>query len=194
MKRRNPVKIDDAKYYERIWAKEEWVRHGHKFDNVRLRALIRDVKPGDRVLDVGAGVFGAAQFIVEHRPDLATVDLVAFDQSYTARDIVEQTTRRIRWIIGDAERPLPFQDREFDVVISGETIEHMEDPARFAAELMRVGKHGAVSTLDHECEQAKAREYPEHLFEFNEVDLLRLFPGGIYALVGNYHVLYWRRS
>ncbi len=188
MKRRNLVKIDDAKFYEREWAPERWV--GHVFDYVRLDALLWDVRPGHRLLDVGAGVWGPAQYLAQRRPDLGPVELVAFDQSYTARDIVLAQVPSIRWVLGDAERRLPFADHEFDVVVSGETIEHMLDPGAFARELMRVGKHGAVSSVNHDCEQSKRLRYAEHLWELGPEDVA-LFPGGTHEYVGNYNIYRW---
>ena len=48
MKRLHPTKIDDAKYYEHIWGVEENLRPF--FDAVRMRALAKYVKNGDKVL------------------------------------------------------------------------------------------------------------------------------------------------
>lgn len=36
---------------------------------------------------------------------------------------------------------IPFEDKEFDYVISSHTIEHIKDPRAFYKELERVGKH-----------------------------------------------------
>ncbi len=39
---------------------------------------------------------------------------------------------------------LPFRDRTFDYVIASHIFEHMDDPAGFASEVMRVGKAGFI--------------------------------------------------
>lgn len=195
MKRLHPVKIDDAKYYENIWGVEKNLRPF--FDEVRMQALIRDVKDGDRVLDVGAGVFGSCEYIARHTKIKA--DLWCVDQSHTAKEIIEKECPEINFVIATFEPPatqIPFKDKEFDVVTAGEIIEHMEDPEAFAAELCRIGKNIALSTVDTRCENAiKHGDYPEHLWEFDPEDLIKFFEpyGDVeYTTVGDYHFIYCR--
>lgn len=47
----------------------------------------------------------------------------------------------------DLNRGLPFDDRSFDLIVSIETIEHLENPAAFLRELGRVAKQGATVYL-----------------------------------------------
>ena len=46
-------------------------------------------------------------------------------------------------VVADGMR-LPFRDRTFDYVIASHIFEHMDDPAGFASEVMRVGKAGFI--------------------------------------------------
>jgi len=46
-----------------------------------------------------------------------------------------------RFVQVDSIYELPFRDEEFDSVLCSHTIEHVDDPQRFYAELKRVGKH-----------------------------------------------------
>ena len=189
MKRINEEKIDDAKFYERIWSEEHNARP--YYDAVRMRALIAPVKNGDKVLDVGAGVFGAVQYLAEETKIMA--ELHAVDQSYTARDIVLKRAPQINYKLSDVVE-LPYEDGIFDVVMAGEIIEHMEDPAAFCEELLRVTKPGGcvtLSTVDTHCENAKLHgEYPEHIWEFEPKDLLDFFgSGATYTTVGDYHFI-----
>jgi ubiquinone/menaquinone biosynthesis C-methylase UbiE len=187
MKRLHPKKIDDAKYYEHIWGVESNVRPF--YDAVRQRALARDMKDGDSLLDVGCGVFGTAQYLAESKDKKGR--FVCFDQSYTAKILIDVMPLGIEFILGDCSKRLPFGDKEFDLVVAGEVIEHMEDPEAFAKELCRVGKKVAISTVDTECENAKKHgDYPEHLWEFTKEDLLKFFPNGKYETVGDYHFIY----
>lgn len=190
MKRLHKKKIDDAKYYEKIWAEEYNTRP--YYDSVRQEALAAPVKKGDSVLDVGGGVFGTAQFIAERRPDLEA-DLTIVDQSHTAAEIVTSKFPEVKFVIADVT-DLPFRTGTFDVVVAGEIIEHMEDPAAFAKELMRVARVGGtvtLSTVDTNCPNAIAHgDYPEHLWEFTPDDLVEVFgPGAKYRTVGDYHFL-----
>ncbi|MDZ7796223.1 MAG: methyltransferase domain-containing protein [Candidatus Marinimicrobia bacterium] len=49
-----------------------------------------------------------------------------------------------RFIQIDDIYDLPFADHEFDSVLCSHTMEHVDDPRRFYAELQRVGKHITV--------------------------------------------------
>ena len=191
MKRLHPVKIDDAKYYEKIWSEETNLRP--YYDAVRMRALARDVADGMKVLDVGAGVFGTCQYISEETTIKA--ELHCIDQSYTAKEIVEARCPLIHYLVHSVEE-LPYDDKAFDVVIAGEIIEHMEDPRAFVNELCRVGKNIALSTVDTRSENAiKHGDYPEHPWEFEPEDLVEFFKpyGDVeYTTVGDYHFIYCR--
>lgn len=195
MKRLHEFKIDDAKYYEKVWADEFNTRP--YYDAVRQRALIKYVKDGDKVIDVGAGVFGSCQFIVESTK--LQCSLFAFDQSYTAKEIINRIAPQITYLIGDCSLRLPFEDDTFDCVIAGEIIEHMENPADFAEELMRICKPDgmlSLSTVNPHCENAKNRDYPEHLWEFTPEELVGFFLSfgeTRYEVVGDYHFIYCKK-
>ncbi len=112
-----------------------------KFDQLGLQ-------PGDRVLDVGAG-FGRHVFECARRG----ADVVALDY---AEDEVVQTRATLGGMVdageidierfkgvlrGDATR-LPFADGSFDVVITSEVLEHIQDDVAAIAEMVRVLKPG----------------------------------------------------
>lgn len=194
MKRLHEEKIDDAKYYEKIWALE-WNQRPW-FDAVRQRALLKHLRQGQSLLDVGAGVYGAAQYAAQELN--IHVSLTAVDQSYTARDLVQQVCPQIDFIVAEFEEGLPFDDESFDCVTAGEIIEHMEDPQRFANELLRVCKHRGwvtLSTVNPHCQNALIHgDYPEHLWEF-EPEELRLFfgPRARFKHVGDYFFIEVRK-
>jgi SAM-dependent methyltransferase len=112
-----------------------------KFDQLGLT-------PGDRVLDVGAG-FGRHVFECARRG----ADVVALDY---AEDEVVQTRATLGGMVdageidvdrfkgvlrGDATR-LPFADGSFDVVITSEVLEHIQNDVAAIAEMVRVLKPG----------------------------------------------------
>ena len=109
-----------------------------------------DLRPGQRVLDVGAG-FGRHVFECARRG----ADVVALDY---AEDEVVQTratlgamvdagdidVERFKGVLrGDATR-LPFDDDAFDVVITSEVLEHIQDDVAAIAEMVRVLKPGGM--------------------------------------------------
>jgi len=114
-----------------------------RFDDLGLR-------PGDRVLDVGAG-FGRHVFECARRG----ADVVALD--YAEDEVVETRAtlgamvdageidiERFKGVLrGDATR-LPFDDDSFDIVITSEVLEHIQDDVAAIAEMVRILKPGGA--------------------------------------------------
>jgi SAM-dependent methyltransferase len=104
--------------------------------------------PGRRVLDVGAG-FGRHVYECARRG----ADVVALD--YAEEEVVQTRTtlgemvdageldpaRVLGVVRGDATR-LPFADGCFDVVITSEVLEHIQDDVTALAEMVRVLRPG----------------------------------------------------
>lgn len=79
-----------------------------------------------------------------------------------------------QWVAGDIGE-LPFDDAKFDVVVSCETLEHMEDPQKLADDMMRHCKPaGTIILTTPFMNQIGSRE---HLWSFTEEDIKTLFPG-----------------
>jgi 2-polyprenyl-3-methyl-5-hydroxy-6-metoxy-1,4-benzoquinol methylase len=98
-----------------------------------LDALRRRSASG-ALVDVGCGT-GRLRAAVA---DLAT--------SYTGVDAVrhEGFPSDARFLTADLDRqPIPLADRAADIVVSLETIEHLENPRAFCRELVRIMKPGA---------------------------------------------------
>jgi uncharacterized protein YbaR (Trm112 family) len=101
------------------------------------------IGPGDLVLDVGSG----------HNPNPRSDVLCdRYVDDDTERGGAIRVDRPL--IVGDGHN-LPFKDKAFDYVIASHIIEHMDDPARFCSELMRVARRGFI---------ASPTELAEHMF------------------------------
>jgi SAM-dependent methyltransferase len=112
-----------------------------RFDELGLRA-------GQRVLDVGSG-FGRHVYECARRGARVVALDHAADEVVETRNtlaaMVEQgeitPDRLIGVLRGDARR-LPFPDATFDVVITSEVLEHIQDDVAAIAEMVRVLKPG----------------------------------------------------
>jgi SAM-dependent methyltransferase len=112
----------------------------------RWRGVVRHYA-GDAkalVLDVGGGN-GAVELAFEADDQFQVVSIEALWND-SARQLGRLTGAPMRRVIGDAAR-LPFREAAFDIVTCLETIEHLTDAARTAAELARVTHRGSVLLL-----------------------------------------------
>ena len=191
MKRLREEDINKPEQFNHVWELE----NVHRYDVVRLLQFLSFIDPEHRILDVGAGWWGIAQYATANN----------LPGKYTALDFSEEARRRtleitptLDYVIGNA-LAMPFADSTFDRVCCGELIEHMQVPAALVAEMFRVCKPGGsviIGTLVAECEAAQAHgEYPEHLYAFLPEDLKEMIlehadrscywlcPGGQYHFV-----------
>jgi SAM-dependent methyltransferase len=122
------------------WARNsERIRRGRE-RRYELFLALCDVRPEDRILDVGAGTGAALERFNSVNPIVA-IDLVEPQaEGWLAQENVE---------IAEADgTDLPYTDGEFPVAFSNSVIEHVPQDlqARFAAEIRRVADRYYVQT------------------------------------------------
>lgn len=106
----------------------------------RVEDIVRRVS-GPRVLEVGCNEGWVAKAIAEERGfEVVAVDnrdqAIADCKSYFGIDAIKADVYA-----------LPFKDGEFDCVVGGEILEHLENPGKGLAELFRVAKSHVILTL-----------------------------------------------
>jgi SAM-dependent methyltransferase len=115
-------------------ARPEWPGEKHRFDYQQLHVEF-DIRPGDRVLDIGSGgdPFPFATVLVDR--------------------FVEPTAHRFGSLVSDGKplisadiHHLPFKNKSFDFVYCVHILEHTDDPLKACAEIMRIGKRGYLET------------------------------------------------
>ncbi|MEX0751081.1 MAG: methyltransferase domain-containing protein [Dehalococcoidia bacterium] len=119
-----------------------------------------DISASDRVIDLGCGT-GRHVLELARQPSTVLGADISRNDLRIGRFLVEIMRRRdevgarVHWLQTAGER-LPFVDDAFDRVICTETLEHVDDDALLARELVRVLKPGgilAVSVPDEYSEK-----------------------------------------
>ena len=138
-------------------AENEKVRHAHV---QRFLETVRhlDLFPGHKVLNVSSRDCEAEDYIEKACPG---VELVHAEISGGLMRVAAEHRPDARQVKLDTYADLPFGDREFDRIISLETLEHVAKPAAFLSELYRVAKNGTRLVLS--CPPATS-EIPYRMF------------------------------
>jgi SAM-dependent methyltransferase len=92
--------------------------------------------PGRRVLDLGCRDGALTRTYVEGN------DVVGVDADREALAAAARLGIETHW--ADLDQPLDFPDASFDVVVAGELLEHLRDPAPLVAEIRRVLRPGGA--------------------------------------------------
>jgi len=100
-----------------------------------------ETKP-KRILDIGCGT---GFFSNEMKKIYPKATIYGLDVSKKAIAIARKTYPKVNFIFGDAEQELSFEDNFFDLIISGEHIEHLKDVDTYLIEVNRtLNQHGIL--------------------------------------------------
>jgi hypothetical protein len=106
-----------------------------------LEALGREIADTDLVLDVGGWIqpFTRADWVIDVMP------YETRGQDGTQGEGPERFTRDT-WVVRDIcdREPWPFEDKQFDFVVCGHTLEDVRDPIWVCHELIRVARRGYI--------------------------------------------------
>ena len=144
------------------------------------------ILPSDIVLDVGCGDGGNVYFCGQQGAHVAFTDIEPARVAETERRARSSRARGVEPIVSDCD-PIPLPDGYANVVICTEVLEHVPDPKRLVAELVRVGAPGArylISVPDPVSETVQRKladesffRAPNHLRVFARDDFARLLLG-----------------
>lgn len=141
------------------------------------------VSAEDSVLDVGCGAGGATLFCANRGAQVTFTDVVPEKIESLRTRVAQTAARKAEGFVSDSI-PLPVADNSMSRVISMEVLEHVEDPAAFLRELVRVGQPGALYLLavpdpvGENMQKGFAPAYyferPNHIHVFEREEFARL--------------------
>lgn len=111
----------------------------------RMAAIFPDPK-GLRVLEVGCGAANASLYFAKRGASVTALDINEPVLAIAKRNFRKAEVKG-KFVVGDAEK-LPFDDGEFDVVMSHGLMEHFVDPGISFLEQVRVLKKGGLLFAD----------------------------------------------
>jgi ubiquinone/menaquinone biosynthesis C-methylase UbiE len=118
---------------------------------------------GNRIVELGCGL---SPFVAKIS---SFAECYGVDFSPKTIETASRQYPHVKYILSDCTKT-PFENKFFDVSVSGEVIEHLRNPEAFIAEMARITKRRMIlSTPNMEYDDA------EHLWEFNEEDLIKMF-------------------
>lgn len=99
----------------------------------RILPLIKRTPKSAKILDIATG----QGYVLERLHELGFTNLYGADIDPTVFKLNKKT---FHYKQVDANKKLPYRDAFFDIVISSETIEHLENPRHFIREVHRILK------------------------------------------------------
>ena len=145
---------------------------------------------GRRVLDIACGTGYGSQYLAsQHARDVVGVDKDPVAIRYALRHYGAPT---VRYLEGDAHSVSTLADASFDVIVSFETIEHVEHPLDFLRELQRLLKPTGVLLLscpNDAATPAWGSPFHRRSFSFDEFRDLVTQVFGNARFLGQHHLL-----
>lgn len=145
MQRINKKDINSQNYWDNNIAEPKF--------GLRQKKYLELAGKGDSIVELGCGM---SPFLNKARKNFKRV--VGLD--FSTRTIIEARNKfpKVDYIYGDSTKS-PFKDKEFDVSVAGEMIEHLENPRELVDEMKRITKKRIIISSAH-------MEYndPEHLW------------------------------
>jgi ubiquinone/menaquinone biosynthesis C-methylase UbiE len=129
-----------------------------------------EVVKGKVVLDIASGAGYGTHMIAKQAKKVYGIDYSAEAIAYAKQ---HYGAKNIEYKVGDAHE-IPLPDDSVDVVVSLETIEHLQKPAKFVAEVKRILRSGGqfIVSTPNDDEFIEGNEF--HLHEFDLKELQRL--------------------
>jgi len=122
---------------------DQWgPRHSYR-ESLMIRALTRRLE-GKRVLNAGSGAGSLSMRLLEKGLDVTSMDASEPSIERLAAELARSFPGRHAPVLLSDIGEMPFADAEFDGVVCGEVLEHLDDERPAVAEIARVLRPGGV--------------------------------------------------
>lgn len=164
-----------------VWTGERYLPEVHgpiRYEHLHRYALCRNLVAGERVLDIACGEGYGTAGLASTASEVIGVDI---DARCVARARARYASDNLRFVTGSTSR-IPLPDHSVDVVVTFETIEHVDDHNQFLTEIKRVLAPGGrliVSTPDKDV-------YAGHGEDDNEYHVHELTASEFSELLGKF--------
>ena len=148
------------------WAesgRDAGMEEGHG-DVVRQVIEAMNIKPGEKVLDLGCGNGWATRLLAQTNAGVQAIGVDASPKMIARADELHSFTIRARYDFGDFEE-LDFPDAHFDRLFSMEALYYAEDLDKALAEAFRVLKPNAIAdvVVDFYAESPSTADWKERM-------------------------------
>ncbi|WP_372922098.1 class I SAM-dependent methyltransferase [Roseovarius sp.] len=148
---------------------------------VRHMASKLELKPGTRVIDIGAGYGGAARYLArETGADVTCLNLSEKENARNRRLTAEQGLEDKVEVVHGLFEDIPFPDNSFDVVWSQEALLHSGDRIRVLQEVSRVLKPGGDFIFTDPMKAADIDDAPTYQPIYQRIHLPDMASIGFY--------------
>jgi len=137
------------------------LRHQFVYEHVKSR-----LTPNENVMDLGFGEGYGASLLAEKCRQIVGVDVAEQVVEYANNKYAKKNCRFVKY----DGRLLPFEARSFDIVVSFQVIEHIDDELAFVSEIHRVLKTGGrlILTTPNKATRLKPGQRPFNRFHKRE--------------------------
>lgn len=132
----------------------------------RFNRAVQELKSGDKVLDIGCGVGAFTRKAYAKGCEVWGVDIS--DKVIEANKLRDKGIHYLQGYIGQLDLP-----SDFDVVFTGETLEHLDDPSLLIKDAYKALKKGGKLILTTPL--GEAIHSGEHVWFFEKEDITKLF-------------------
>ena len=98
--------------------------------------IVPFIDPGNRILDIGCGAGKLGEAVLDHHNCPLGIIYLGLEKARRGDEFIK--------VIQHQEGPLPFEDKEFDLVILADVLHHEENEEQLLNEAIRVAKRFVV--------------------------------------------------